>query len=105
LGGVQPRQDRRLAADSGGELEDTIEVRGLIALKSTVRTADALHRNRRTVLAIIERGSVCCLALSKPTSTRCYPTPGPVSASYGQTNPQRGSKKWAIDAMRPAQAW
>lgn len=52
-----------VAADNGGELEAALEVLGLIALKGKVVTADALHCNRRTVVAIIGGGGDYCLAL------------------------------------------
>lgn len=52
-----------LPADRGSELEAAIEALGLIALKGTVVTADALHCNRRTVAAINAGGGDWCLAL------------------------------------------
>jgi predicted transposase YbfD/YdcC len=52
-----------VAADNGAELDAGIEVLGLIALKGKVVTADALHCNRRTVVAITAGGGDWCLAL------------------------------------------
>ena len=50
-------------ADNGTELSAALEALGLIALRGKVVTADALHCNRRTVVAINAKGGDWCLAL------------------------------------------
>jgi len=52
-----------VVADHGAELNAAIEALGLIDLKGKIVTGDALHCNRRTVVAINDRGGDWCLAL------------------------------------------
>lgn len=52
-----------VAAKDGNEIEAALEVLGLIDLKGTIVTADALHCHRKMAARIVERGGDYCLAL------------------------------------------
>jgi predicted transposase YbfD/YdcC len=52
-----------VAAKDRNEVDAALEALGLIDLKGKIVTGDALHCNRRTVAAIVEKGGDYCLAL------------------------------------------